>query len=155
MLKTSLYKEQVRMSSSAFWTSLSVRSSGFAFEPVCLKASSSWARENVRMATAFTEKNNVPPARKQITNINQPKWLTSRQPFNYFAASVSVYISDAFCAFLELCFRVVIIYEPVAKFLENLVFGLVHFLGAGPGRIVETEVVEQGVGDVKGQFCLA
>ena len=48
-----------------------------------------------------------------------------------------------------------IIYHAVAEFLQNLIFGLVHFPGLVLRRIVESEVVQQAVRDVQGQFGFA
>ena len=72
ILKMSRYKEQVKISPSAFSTKRSVSSSADLFLFAVLNASCNLTRENVRSAMALTEKNSVPPVRRQISNTTQP-----------------------------------------------------------------------------------
>jgi hypothetical protein len=72
MLKISRYSTQVKISCSASSDNLSASSSGDRFPHVLLNASCSLTRENIRSATALTEKNNVTPEKKQITTTAQP-----------------------------------------------------------------------------------
>jgi hypothetical protein len=65
-------KKHVKISSSDFSANCSASCSGLFFLFSALKASCNLTIENMRSAKVFTEKNNVPPARKQMNNTAHP-----------------------------------------------------------------------------------